>query len=1480
MNLSIPRAIEIRIPRTLHMGERTIRKDRDKGILLSQEPRPPRTYRTRPDSLEAYWPEIEALLDADPRLKPVALLEWLKQKYNDSETGEAPITDSIRRTLKRRVQKWKLDHGVQQEVTFALPTVLIPPLQNPPRKLTSRTWPSILKSRCSRCFRSSPVGDPRMLPCKSSQPSEFTPSLLHRFTTLILIAAPAVLSICPSKKGLSAENQSVPNVVLILADDLGYSDLGCYGGEIETPNIDALAANGARLTQVYNSGRCCPTRASLMTGLYPSQAGIGDFTTREPSKSRGPGYLGRLNDQSATMAEVLGPAGYGCYYVGKWHLHPETGPIKRGFDEFYGYTDDHSHDQYDADYYVRLPAGRQKEIDPPADEFYATDVFNDYAVEFIKQGQKSNRPWFLFLGHSSPHFPVQAPPERADKYEETYLRGWDVLREERFERMQKLGLIDGDRWKLTPRSLVPVDRNDIANGYAGQPNPAWSSLDKDRQRDLARRMAIFAAMVESVDRGVGQIVDHLKATGDFENTLILFLSDNGACYEWGPFGFDGVSRKGTTILRTGEDLRKIGGPGTHQSYGSAWANLGNTPFRLYKHFTHEGGISTPFIAHWPKKFRGRQDWIREPAHVMDVLPTLIEASGAEYPSQRNGKSLTPLAGVSLLPLFQGESLPIRSIGFDHQGAHALRRGDWKIVWSKRMPHEIRWELYNLAEDRCELNDLADEQPERVQAMAEEWDQWARHVGVLWEPAADANSSVPIVDTWKYTLRRPAEGWRSVKFDEAGWKESHGGFGTRETPGARVGTTWATDNIWLRKSFELKAVPEKPALLIHHDEDAEVFLNGEDVARLKGFITEYKVVPIPEDKLSALKVGKNVMAVHCRQTGGGQFIDVHLIDADNVPKLPEPKRSTKPFESELITKWGAEVTAENAWTEYPRPQMQRENWQNLNGHWDYAITPVKQTDVPTKWNGKILVPYCLESKLGGVQRLLDASEALWYRRTFKTNVKEGTRTLLNFEAVDYRSEVFVNGRSVGKHQGGNTPFAFDISGALKDGENELIVRVEDETEKFQLRGKQTLNPRGIWYTQVSGIWQTVWLEEVPSTYIEDLKLITRAKEGELLVKADVNGNADAAAVHVIVRDSGKVVAEARSKDFDKGATVKMPREALKLWSPKSPHLYDVEVQILGADGQALDSVKTYAGLRDVGKTKDADGHWRFTLNGEPIFHWGPLDQGWWPDGLLTPPSDEAMLFEIEWLKSAGFNMIRKHIKVEPRRYYYHCDRLGMLVWQDQVSGGPNPPWTRLTPNPKDADWPDRHHNQYMLELERMIDLLENHPAIVCWVPFNEAWGQHRTLEVGKWTAKRDPTRLVNIASGGNFWPAGDVVDAHAYPHPNFPFNQGANGRFDGFIKVMGEFGGHGYPVQGHLWDEDRRNWGYGGLPKNEAEYRERYVTSLKLLNELRHKGIAAGVYTQTTDVEGEINGLMTYDRKVIKIPAKELAELHKILFDTP
>ncbi len=729
----------------------------------------------------------------------------------------------------------------------------------------------------------------------------------------------------------------------------------------------------------------------------------------------------------------------------------------------------------------------------------------------------------------------------------------------------------------------------------------------------------------------------------------------------------------------------------------------------------------------------------------------------------------------------------------------------------------------------------------------------------------------IVDDWRYVLQNPGEGWQSTQFDDTRWNIGKGGFGTRETPAARIGTTWRGKQIWLRKTFDFKTSIARPAIFIHHDEDAEVFLNGKLIGAFKEWSTDYQVVPLTDQQRSSLRDGNNLLAVHCRQSTGGQFIDVHIIDADDVPVLPVAPREQTPQKTELITQWGESLTAGNAWTEYPRPQLVRKEWTNLNGLWDYAITSATNQERPIKWDGEILVPFSLESKLGGVERLLNADETLWYHRTFSIDSKDEKHWKLNFEAVDYQSKIFVNGVLVGTHVGGNDPFSIDISDSLINGENELVVRVKDETEKWQLNGKQSLNPEGIWYTQSSGIWQTVWLEPLPKNSIEDLHLATDATNGSISIEAICSQPEQTAQYRVVVRDGDQVVTQLQSPT----SKLRVQVPSAKLWSPSEPTLYDLEVSLLNESGEIVDQVQSYAGIRTVGKARDEAGHLRFTLNGQTIFHWGPLDQGWWPDGLLTPPSDQAMLYDIEFLKTAGFNMIRKHIKVEPRRYYYHCDRLGMMVWQDQVSGGERPKWTRLDPNPNDAKWPVEADQQFMLEFERMVDNLENHPSIVVWTPFNEAWGQHRTVEVGQWIAARDPSRLVNVASGGNFWPVGDVVDQHSYPDPDFPFDPK---RYEPFIKVVGEFGGHGYPVPGHLWDANRRNWGYGGLPENESEYRQRYRVSLEKLNALRKQGIAAGVYTQTTDVEGEINGLMTYDRRVTKIPVDELAKLHQQLFD--
>ena len=522
-----------------------------------------------------------------------------------------------------------------------------------------------------------------------------------------------------------------PNVLVILADDLGYSDLGAYGGEIPTPNLDRLAKAGARFEKCYNSARCCPTRASLITGLHPHEAGIGDFVSAKPAPKRGPAYTGHLLADNITIPELLKQSGYSTWMVGKWHMG-SPGPIQRGFDAYYGYKNlqAHSNDQWDPTAYVRLPAGTAAELTYAPGKFYVTDVFTDYALEFLRQARaEKGKPWFLYLAHSSPHFPVQAPKEAIDRHMATYRRGWDALRVERFARMKALGLVAADA-VLPPLSTVPVEADDaIANGYSGKPNPAWESLPADRREDLARRMATFAAMVEHVDQGVGRLLADLERNGELANTLVVFTSDNGACYEWGPFGFDGRSRAGRTDLHVGEALAGMGQAGTHSSYGSAWANLGNTPLNLYKHFCHEGGITSPLIVSWPAGLKPAAEWIRSPAHVMDLLPTIAAAAGATYPTERAGKAIRPASGRSLLPALRGESVTVRGIPTAHEGARGYRLGDWKVVWGKRQSAPVTWQLFDLSKDPSEQHDLAAQHPTKLKELADAWMAWAKLAGV-------------------------------------------------------------------------------------------------------------------------------------------------------------------------------------------------------------------------------------------------------------------------------------------------------------------------------------------------------------------------------------------------------------------------------------------------------------------------------------------------------------------------------------------------------------------------------------------------------------------------------------------------------------------------------------------------------------------------------------------------------------------------------
>ncbi|GGC33356.1 hypothetical protein GCM10011386_26830 [Parapedobacter defluvii] len=552
---------------------------------------------------------------------------------------------------------------------------------------------------------------------------------------------------------------------------------------------------------------------------------------------------------------------------------------------------------------------------------------------------------------------------------------------------------------------------------------------------------------------------------------------------------------------------------------------------------------------------------------------------------------------------------------------------------------------------------------------------------------------------------------------------------------------------------------------------------------------------------------------------------------------------------IQTRWAREIAPDNALPEYPRPQLMRNNWTNLNGLWEYAVTD-SITNSPT-YEGQILVPYPLESVLSGVKRTLLPEQRLWYRRSFdRPALSKGERLLLHFGAVDYQCWVYVNGKEVGTHEGGYMAFSFDITDFVRSGANELVVKVYDPSDAgIGPRGKQVLNPQNIYYTPSSGIWQTVWLETVPKDYITRLK---------------ITPNVDNGAVRVVVESATDkpvtVTAAGRTVKGHANTEISLPISDVRLWSPADPYLYDLEVT-LGAD-----KVKSYFGMRKVSVERGADGHDRIFLNGEPYFNLGTLDQGFWPDGLYTAPTDEALAFDIKAIKAMGFNTIRKHIKVEPARWYYHADRLGILVWQDFVQPNPN--------------LPEGAKEIFEKQGAEMMAQLHNHPSITTWVLFNEKWGQYDQELLTQWVKDTDPSRLVNGHSGEYLYvneklrsPSpdayvnSDITDVHSYPDPMNSL------QMDGKARVLGEFGGIGVFIPGHQWNTGSA-WGY--INEKPAALKAKYSIMNKHLQLLQKEGLSASIYTQPFDVEGEQNGLMTYDREVIKIPFAELREIHRPL----
>jgi len=570
---------------------------------------------------------------------------------------------------------------------------------------------------------------------------------------------------------------------------------------------------------------------------------------------------------------------------------------------------------------------------------------------------------------------------------------------------------------------------------------------------------------------------------------------------------------------------------------------------------------------------------------------------------------------------------------------------------------------------------------------------------------------------------------------------------------------------------------------------------------------------------------------------------------------EPKAAKRP----LVTRWAKSVSPRSVHPKYPRPQMVRRNWLNLNGLWEYAIG-AKDEKKPEIFDGQILVPFPVESALSGVGKAVGEKRRLWYRRTFEVPGEwSQQRVLLHFGAVDWETVVWVNGKKVGSHRGGYDAFTFDITDALKRRSiQEIVLSVWDPTDTgYQPRGKQVRKPGGIWYTSVTGIWQSVWLEPVPETYIDTIRIISDIDNSVVQITVDIIGDIDQCHIGVVIGEGNHSYVTGDAAEHNK---FKIEITEPKLWSPDSPFLYELKVMLV-KNREIYDKVSSYFGMRKIALGRDDSGVTRIFLNNEPLFMFGPLDQGFWPDGLYTAPTDEAIRYDIEVTKQLGFNMARKHVKVEPARWYYWCDKMGLLVWQDMPSGD-----RYIGRRDPDLVRGDESARQFELELKHIIEGLGNHPSVVMWVAFNEGWGQYDTKGIVELIRRYDSTRLVNNTSGWADRGVGDVHDIHSYPGPAAPPNELNR------AVVLGEFGGLGLPVKGHTW-QDEKNWGYRNFKTNQ-ELTEAYLGLLRNLQPLIEAGLSAAVYTQTSDVEIEVNGLMTYDRAMVKMDAKRIADANR------
>ena len=1023
----------------------------------------------------------------------------------------------------------------------------------------------------------------------------------------------------------------------------------------------------------------------------------------------------------------------------------------------------------------------------------------------------------------------------------------------RVEKHQQTGI-------YVDRSIDFIKRNKAKNFYLH----LWLNDVHDRhapREDYLAKYEKFSdrpylqqmyAVLHHMDDELGRLIDTVDELGLAEETMFVVTSDNGPT-AWPRYPKDGQNPPGST------------------------AGMRGRKWSLY-----EGGVRMPLIVRWKGKVpAGVVDETTVSAAV-DFFPTFCKLAGVKTPDVSfDGEDMSAAylgraakREKALFWEYGRDSSYLKSAHpLDQSPNLAIRDGDWKLLIND---DGTRLELYDLSRGDREYHNVAGEHPKVAKELSERLLAWRKGLPKL------PGTTKPVKEgEWKtYLLTREAKlkggaapqvSGAKVRLKAEVTTEGRNGVVVAQG-GQAVGYALAIQkgrpvfHVRIRSQlFTASAKSELPAEKVKLE--AEITMDGKMSLSANGKVVATAKAPasFPSQPVDGLEVGLDEKGNVGDYQGDFPFAGkIHSLEVAVQASSGEEQIGGR------VTRWAGDMDPMRPLPEYPRPQMTRQRWANLNGFWHYAVAP-KDKGRPRKINSRITVPFAIESTLSGVKQTVGADKYLWYRKPFPVvEMEEGERLLLHFGAVDWEAVVFVNDRKVGEHRGGYDPFSFDITDALnQDGANELVVRVWDPTNDGpQPRGKQVKDPRGIWYTSVTGIWQTVWLEPVPAASIQGLKFTPDIRSNQLELTVDVAPGGRGFAIKAEAFENNRKVGETLGLA---GQLLHVPVRRAKLWSPDSPHLYDLRVTLLDG-GKEIDAVESYFGMREIKLAKDKAGINRLFLNGSPLFQFGPLDQGWWPDGLYTPPTEEAMIYDIEMTRKMGFNMIRKHVKVEPARWYYWADKLGMLVWQDMPSGfqgearGPN----HLKKGAeKDLELPAEARAIFRTELKAMIDAFHNHPSIVVWVPFNEGWGQFETTAVLNWTRDYDPTRLVDGASGWTDRGSGDMIDMHKYPGP---------GMFDvepNRASVLGEYGGLGLPVKGHLW-WNKRNWGYRTY-QTSNELKMNYAQLMEQLPALKKQGLAAAVYTQTTDVEGEVNGLMTYDRSIIKFDPEWMTDLAEMLY---